>query len=187
MNGMSAQLHDTDAGASPREAPPLSVGGRTSRVPQGRQRALIGLEQSLRELAGNLVRVSIEAGEPSLITPQALTFIGAVMAFREELGEFPTPEHFVEALALANPEAVAQIEQTQLEREQTQAERLIVEGALRMAASRLLGDTLQESVGKYDVYKGYWVLNTIQGKSRVQRVAGLEPHQADRAALSVAV
>jgi hypothetical protein len=187
MNGMSAQLHDTDAQTSPRAAAPLSVGVRTSQAPQARPRALVGVEQSLRELAGNLVRVSIEAGEPSLITPQALTFIGAVMAFREELGELPTPEEFAEALALATLGAAAQIEQTQLDREQTQAERLIVEGALRMAASRLLGDTLQESIGKYGVYKGYWVLNTIQGKSRLRQVAAPEPHYTDRAALSLAV
>lgn len=163
MNGMSAQPHDTDAGASAHTPRSFSVGGRRSQAPQARRRALIGLEQSLRELAGNLVRVSIVAGEPSLITPQALNFIGTVMAFREELGELPTPEEFAEALALATLGAAAQIEQTQLDREQTQAERLIVEGALRMAAFRLLGDTLDESVGKYDVYKGFWVLNTIQG------------------------
>jgi hypothetical protein len=100
-----------------------------------------------------------------LITPQALTFIGAVMAFHDELGELPTPEDFVEALALPNFEAKEKTGQIQLDGEQTRAERLIVEGALKMAASRLLGDTLQENVGKYDVYRGYWALNNLQGKS----------------------
>jgi hypothetical protein len=101
------------------------------------------------------------AGEPRLITPQALTFIGAIMTFNEELGQFPAPEDFVKTLAICNPEA-AKVELTRLDREQTQAERLIVEGALKIAASRLLGDTLRENIGKYDIYKGCWVLNKVQ-------------------------
>jgi hypothetical protein len=110
----------------------------------GRRKAEAGVAQALRELAANLIRIVRGAGNPDDLMRQALAFIQTVADHKERLGAYPAGHMIADALDIARDQALlARLDAGQVGR--TEAEEHIIQGALQIAAARLLGQKAHES------------------------------------------
>jgi hypothetical protein len=140
-----------------------------SGITRSRQRARQAVDQSLRELSANLMRVAIGAGDANCIAAHALAYVGAMMILRDELGgELPTVDTIAASIAICSREdTVGRLGRNE---QSLTAENKIIKGALEAAASRLLGQELQESAGLYGIYSAVWMLVNIQSRRRSNEV-----------------
>jgi hypothetical protein len=124
--------------------------------------ALGAVDQSLRELTGNLLRVTIGTGNPSDIAAHALAYVGAIINLRDKFGGVPATNRIAESLAICRlDDSVLELEQNA---QNLIAENLIIKGALEAAAARLLGEQLRESMGLYDIYGAVWMLVNLRSR-----------------------
>jgi hypothetical protein len=129
-----------------------------------RKRALSQIGWALRDLTANLIRVSRGAG-PHEIGLQAEALIEALVAYRDAAGNFPWSEDLANILTVEpDPEIMERMNDDHLD--QVDAEQAIIRGSLQIAASRLLGQELQESAGHRELYGGLRELEGIRAERR---------------------
>jgi hypothetical protein len=141
----------------------MVISQNVSATTRSRQRARQAVDRSLRELSANLMRVAIGTGDANRIAAHALAYVGAMMILRDELGgELPAGDTIAAAIAICSCED--NVERLVWESQSLMAENKIIRGALEAAASRLLGEELQESAGLYDIYSAVWMLVNFQSR-----------------------
>lgn len=106
------------------------------------------IEWPLRELAANIMRVSRGAGEPYSIIMQCIAVVKGAQSYSEKCGEWPDNMDVKEALDFHDPQ-LRDYTRTYDERRSSMED--IVEGALRLAAGRIVGQKLQEDHGEKDL------------------------------------
>jgi hypothetical protein len=122
---------------------------------------MAGVDQALCKLTANLMRVTRGSGKPYEIIKDVNAFIAALVAYRNETSELPWPDDLANALISRNDlnpvgDAVGS------NSGRTCAEQIIIDAALQMVASRLLGQKPQEAIGHRDMYEGYRQLKVAE-------------------------
>lgn len=110
---------------------------------------LADYQRSLQALTANLLRVSRGAGKPWQIPDDALAVVEATLAYQEAAGIGPSCSETEAALSLDWPRG------TGSEQCFYDAERNMVEGAMQMVASELLGQRTQRSAGSTQLHQGW--------------------------------
>jgi hypothetical protein len=116
------------------------------------------VDNALRELTANLLRITHGAGRPYEVFEQALRLLQACKEFREQLGHPPDPE-FSQMLNTA-PEFDAP--------EGDHARHNIVRGALQITASCLIGQRLQINAGERELNDGILELERLRAERRAR-------------------
>jgi hypothetical protein len=106
------------------------------------------IEWPLRQLAANILRVSRGAGEPYSIIMQCVEVVKGAQSYNEKCGEWPDDRDVKDALDFHDPR-LRDYTMTYDERRSSMED--IVEGALRMAAGRIVRQKLQEDHGEKDL------------------------------------
>jgi hypothetical protein len=159
---------------------PMRIDSENSEVEIARRHALRQVEQTLRELTANLIRVTRGAGKPYEIEAQAQSFLAALADYNETTGKFPSNYELANALTLERyVERIGRMPGWyRLERD---AKREVICGSLQIAASRLLDQRTQERAGEHEMYLGIRDLGDIRAerqnksaatKTRKKRVVG---------------
>jgi hypothetical protein len=110
-----------------------------------------GVRRALKELAANLMRVSRGAGKPYAIAEQCVDVVTSFRAYHEAFGSWPA-DHDVAAILDSSSPQSRDFSLPHDERQFTID--LMVSGALRLAAARLLSQKLQESHGEKELLEG---------------------------------
>jgi hypothetical protein len=124
-------------------------------MPQAaRERAQYQINDALRGLTGNLLRVVRGSGMPQQITMQVVAAAAEIARFAKDHGEAPDPNSIAEALLteLHDAQALAGMDDTRAA--QAQAEQDAVDGALAIVAGRLLDDPQRVTNGRAKLRKG---------------------------------
>jgi hypothetical protein len=95
----------------------------------------------------------VGAGKPYELGRQAQAFVETLVAYRDAVGFFPSPEELASALSVERDREFME-GMTPENRAQIYAEQAIVRGSLQIAASRLLGQRTQESAGHDEMCGG---------------------------------
>ena len=112
------------------------------------------MERALRQLTANLLRVVRGAGKPYAIVEDAAAFINAVVAYHDAAGTALPPDDIASALDIMRDDPGMRSRLSGHDYDRMDAERIIVRGALQIAASRLLEQRTQEAAGKHELYDG---------------------------------
>jgi len=136
-----------------------------------RKRAEAQLERPLKQLASNLLRVVRGAGRPEEIVTNCFEVVEVFKNFREVVGYWPdnvgmtlhlprmTTGHYDEHEAAIN---------------------VMVDGALQVAASRLIGQLTQETRGKHELLEGFRMLLSERERERAKTRAKWKPQKPKR-------
>ena len=143
----------------------MRIVSETSAAELARRRALEDVDEALKELAANIMRVSRGAGKPYDLGKQAQSLVVAMIAYKDAVGYYPSSEELTAPLAHGYDEERLD-RMSDDHRATAYAEEAMVRGALQIAASRLLGQRTQESAGHSEMYKG---LNEIVGLREKRR------------------
>jgi hypothetical protein len=111
--------------------------------------------QALCELAANLLRVIRGAGAPDSIYGQAFDFCKGVSEFYQLSGKIPDGKTHARALDVSkdvNSETYRSCDVAS--KMMLLAEEEMVQGALQIVASRLVGQSTQESKGENELFSG---------------------------------
>lgn len=122
------------------------------------------IEWPLRELAANIMRVSRGAGDPYKVILQCLAVVEGARSYHDKCGDWPEAADVTSALDFHDPQ-LRDYTRTYDERRSSIED--IVEGALRLAAGRIVRQKLQEDHGEKDL------------KQAIRR---LEEHRAEQRA-----
>lgn len=118
-----------------------------------RERAIRQVDWALRDLTANLMRVTRGAGKPYEIGRQAQDFITALIEYRDTVGHFPPSDELASLLTIErDPEVMARMNDDNLA--QIYAEQEIIRGSLQIVASRLVGQSTQETAGSDEMLGG---------------------------------
>jgi hypothetical protein len=118
-----------------------------------RERATRQVDWTLRDLTANLMRVTRGAGKPYEIGRQAQDFIAALIDYRDAVGHFPPSAELASLLTVErDPEVMARMNDDNLA--QIYAEQEIIRGSLQIVASRLVGQSKQETAGSHEMLGG---------------------------------
>jgi hypothetical protein len=118
-----------------------------------RRRAIAAVSWPLRDLASNLMRVVRGAGKPHEIVRQTRALMEAFADYHEATGEPPSADVLADILSIErDPEIIQHLERHQVDR--LDAEQLVIHGALQVAASRLVEQKTQETVGRHELHEG---------------------------------
>ena len=107
-------------------------------------------QQSLRALMANMLRVSRGAGRPWEITREAESMLLACIAYSKAVGVWPSSCETQAALRIDWVTNLNTDEQLFHD-----AERQMVEGAMQLVASELLGQRTQRSAGSSQLHDGW--------------------------------
>jgi hypothetical protein len=129
-----------------------------------KNRAREDLRWPLRRLTANLIRIVRGAGSPDDFAEYLDALVAAYQAYREAFGHWPDGREIQQALAIDKPSGRDDI---------GDAREMIVKGALRLVAARLLNQNLQAGHGKDDITTGIRHLEEIREENRRQRRAEL--------------
>lgn len=130
-----------------------------------RRLALQDVEDALRELAANIVRVVRGAGMAPRIGSQAHSLIEAMVAYQKVVGHWPVSEEISAALDVSDPdESLDRMDDDALE--YASARQAIVRGALQIAASKLVGQRTQEAAGESELFDGIKRLEKVREERR---------------------
>ncbi len=124
------------------------------------------VEQALRELAANIIRVVRGAGRSHEIGDQCIEFLNSLREYRDQVGQWPTSWEFERALSIRRS-----YDTDSSDWERRHYEEDVVRGALQVAASRLVGQLTQESRGRSDMSDGIRELERLREEYRKQRAA----------------
>jgi hypothetical protein len=134
----------------------------TSETDVARQRHAPHVAWALRELTANLLRVVRGAGKRYYIAHQAQTLLEKMAAYREGVGCLPSSDELTAMLDIDKPsQALDGMSDDQLD--VLYAEAQIISGALQLAASRLLDQSLQIAAGHREMRDGARALQTALG------------------------
>ncbi|WP_192182173.1 hypothetical protein [Mesorhizobium amorphae] len=131
--------------------PHLRLAVENDRRAVNKARARYEFDGPLRQLAANIMRVSRGAGEPYTVIQQCIDVVKGAQAVHDKCGEWPDQDDVKDVLDFHDP----RLRDHGLPYdERADAIEDIVEGALRLAAGRLLRQTLQEGHGEKDLLEG---------------------------------
>ena len=129
--------------------------------------ALQDIRLPLRELAANLMRVARGAGNAYLIEKQAIALVEALTEYRQSVGCGASDSALAEALTIGPDwDTLGECEAVEVDR--SLAEWAIVKGSLQMAASDLLGQASQRSVGEKEMFQGLSTIERLGGVNTTQ-------------------
>jgi len=142
-----------------------------------RKRAESRLDQSLRELTANLLRVVRGAGRAYDVEDQIRKAADAFGAFREVAGYGVGAQEIDQMLSGGLPPEITGPWSDARERQQ--ATEMIVRGSLQMTAAELLGQHLQVAAGRQELGKGVQYLHEMRERAQEER---RQTERAQRAA-----
>ncbi len=119
---------------------------------------------ALRELTANLIRVTRGAGAAYDIGRQAVVLIEAMKKFRDAAGVWPSSDG-LSAMLDIRPEQRFSGEDGR-RNALAGAEEVIMRGSLQMAASRLMGQQIQERMGQNEMRKGLSEIEALRQAPR---------------------
>jgi hypothetical protein len=161
-------------------------GGVQSDADRKRLAAETEVGWAIRDLVANILRIVAGSGKPLMMADQLNALIEATLKFQLAAGYWPT--EFVakvlgledERLEWMNKLERGEIDQASIERwsndstfERMDAEREIIKGALRTAASKLVGQKTQEVKGRRTMLDGINLLETIVEERRLEAKSSL--------------
>jgi hypothetical protein len=135
------------SGTKPPPSGPMRVVSENSPADLAKNAAMQKVDRSLRELAANLMRVARGSGNAREMPQQAQDFIDAVVAYQDAAGRDPPPGAMAEVLRVSI-ELEARQHWSDARTHMYHAEHDVLRGALQLAASRLLGQRLQDRAGE---------------------------------------
>ena len=172
-----------------RDEPPLRLASANENAPTREQKiATLAFQYALAHLFANLLRVARSRsgmdGDPQALFKQLTELQGATLEFQKAFGHDPPSEAIRDALDYWTPR-YEQLTQRAQERDtnfsyvinRDAAECSIIDGASQIIASRLLGQSTQESHGSYELHEGVRSLNRAEECER-QRLSNLKPGEA---------
>ncbi|TIQ35967.1 MAG: hypothetical protein E5X48_11115 [Mesorhizobium sp.] len=145
--------------------PHIRLAAENDRKSVDKARARYEIEWPLRRLAANIMRVSRGAGEPYSVIQQCIDVVKGAQAFCDKCGDWPDDNEVREALDFHDPRLR---DYTKPHDERSSAIEDIVEGALRLAAGRLLRQDLQERHGEKDLLEGIRRLDHYHAEIRAK-------------------
>lgn len=155
----------------------MKVVSGNSETDIARSRALNDVEWALRNLAANILRVVRGAGKPDEFGEQMIKVVHAMFEYRDVVGHVPQADALRGALDI-NASDVLLENISDDEAEKLDAKQEIIRGALQIAASRLLGQSTQESTGSNELIagvkelRGYWERRHGQDAQIAREAAG---------------
>lgn len=147
--------------------PHLRLAAENDRKAVDKARARYEINWPLRQLAANIMRVSRGAGEPYSVIKQCIDVVKGAQAFQEECGAWPDRTDIQDALDFHDPR-LRDYNLTYDQRAFDRAIEGIVEGSLRLAAGRILAQTLQEGHGEKDLLEGVERLEHYRAEMRAK-------------------
>jgi len=139
------------------------------------RRAVEDVSRALRDLTSNLMRVARGAGKPHDIHRQTQALIEAFAAYREATGAVVPSEDLAAILSVErDSQMICHVSGLALER--LYAEQAVVRSALQIAASRLVDQKTQETVGQQEMYAGIRAIGEIHG----ELLSARDPSPLDR-------
>ena len=171
------------------DEPPLRLASASENAPNREQKiATLAFQYALAHLFANLLRVarsrSGTGGDPDAIFKQLAELQGATLEFQKAFGHAPPSEVIRDALDYWTPR-YEQLTQRAKDLDsdfsyiinRAAAECSIIDGTCQIIASRLLGQSTQESHGSYELHEGVRSLNHAEECER-QRLSNLKPGEA---------
>jgi hypothetical protein len=132
-----------------------------------RKEGLASVRAALRELTANLLRIMRGAGRPYNVVGQLGALVDALVRFEEKTESALLPNEIADFLSIERDQQFRDsISDAGLDR--IDAEQLVLRGAIQIAASRLLSQRTQESIGHHEMYDGIIEIGRI---NRMQRAA----------------
>jgi hypothetical protein len=141
----------------------MKVVSENTEADLARGRAERSIEAALRALTANLIRVTRGAGKPEEINHQIVRLAEATTAYSSAAGVLPAGDTLAGFIRLEDRDMSRWSDE---ERARSWAERLVVDGALQLTASRLLGQLTQERAGHSEMYRGLKELEEIRAEIR---------------------
>jgi hypothetical protein len=138
----------------------MKVISQNSDAEIAKNRARDGLRWPLRRMTANLMRIVRGAGNPGDLPNQISDVVEAYQAYQAAFCHWPDGVDLQQALALDERGRRDDIED---------AHELIVKGALRLVAGRLIGQTVQARHGEKDMTTGMRHRDEIREENRRQR------------------
>lgn len=123
-------------------------------------------DDALLQLAANIIRVVRGAGKPYEIILQCNEVVQTAIDFRDKTGDMPSDASVANTLQLQHEELT---EYESFRSQRKLAMEQMVSGALRVAASTLLGQRLQIDHGEKEMQSAYRELERIHEERRKQR------------------
>jgi hypothetical protein len=139
------------------------------------------IEWPLRELAANIMRVSRGAGDPIKVMLQCLAVVEGARSYHDKCGDWPDATDVTDALDFHDPR-LRDYTRTYDERRSSIED--IVEGALRLAAGRIVGQKLQEDHGEKDLLAAIRRLEEYRAEQKAKWAAEAKAARAVPAAKS---
>jgi hypothetical protein len=148
----------------------MKVVDENSEADIARQQAKWRVDTARRNLAGNLIRVVRGAGRAWDLPQQTQELLQAFIEYQEAAGHLPSSQEMEKALSI-------DIDRDQLDstdgeyRAKVAAREMIIGGALRMAAARILDQRLQVVAGEKEFDDGLRYLEQARETLRNKRQA----------------
>jgi hypothetical protein len=148
----------------------MKIGNENSEADLARRYALQKVEDVLRNLAANILRVVRGAGKSWEIPGQAQEFADALAAYKAAVGHLPPSEDLDRMLSISRD--ASRLERMEDEvRDKVEAQETIIGGALRIVAARLLDQHLQVAAGEKEFHDGLRYLEEAGETLRKKRQA----------------
>ena len=128
----------------------FQIVSENSEADVARRRAVDEMAWPLKELAANLIRTVRGAGTPGLLASQMVAVLKKLESYHDAVGSYPSGGEISEALSIRFRHQEAGIPRDDFEA----AIATIVQGALQVAASELLGQHTQISAGETEMLDG---------------------------------
>jgi hypothetical protein len=153
-------VSDTDEPPQPRLRVVAENDSVTAMVNRDEVFARQDVEQSLRVLAANLMRVSRGAGRPYMLFRNCLEVVKAAQAYHDATGAWPADYIISNAISCDEYRNIENPSEYWIERKA--ALDTIVRGALQLAASRQLAQIPQERAGEHELMDGVRRIQEVQ-------------------------
>jgi len=127
------------------------------------ERAKRLIEEPLRQLASNILRVIRGAGKAWQIASEAAAVLEAFEEYRSIVGRYPSEYEIHEVISMRHEAASSPRDN---ESDWSDAIDDMIAGGLQMAASRLAGQLTQERAGQNEMFKGLFVIEKIREENR---------------------
>jgi len=136
------------------------------------------VEYAIRELAANLILIIRGGGKPHETGRQAHQLVEAYLAFKETVGHWPTAVMLTECLRFDSLKAYSHL--SAIDNHVEIAKEEIINGALLIAASRLLAQSTETISGDNQLYIGVDKFEKARNERQKQRWAKSGAQRAPR-------
>lgn len=130
-----------------------------------RERAMQRVRNELQEITANLIRVVRGAGRPHEIARQSLALTEALTAYQAAAGMLPLGDDLA---AVIQPEEPGLHDWRAEDQVRHYARQRVIDGALQVAASRLLGQLTQERAGEREMHDGMVQIEEMRAATRAR-------------------